>query len=384
MPELITLSRFSGAPQAPAAISPAPAFGSVSGAPFAYDSEGPILHQIMPLAGLALWEAWSDSLELIDLDTGSGAQSSFALDPAQRQPGSQWSESVYPPDREKLEAYLASADPAQRMRSIDYRLIVGEGELVWVRHWLLSRSPVAQGRRRLRGLLMAIPERKHLEWECLRVSERECNRIGQELHDDLCQVLAGVTFMMRVVGQRAGQPGFDAAAELNELNHELTGATNRVRSMAHGLFPAKLNHSTLRRALRDFARQTKLRFPIEITLDLPRKLTRHSPEQIMHIYRIAQESVSNSVRHGNATAIRIVVAESGSGAQMIVEDNGTGFPITIARPEGIGMHVMQYRAKMLGGELRFRNLPHRGAAVELAYPNTPYKAPRRPRPAPSP
>lgn len=378
------MSRFSGSPQAAAAITPAPAFGSVSGAPFAYDSEGPILSQIMPLAGLALWEAWSGSLELLDFDTGASVQSAFALDPALCQPGAKWTEGVYPPDREKLEAYLASADPAQRTRSIDYRLIVGEGELVWVRHWLLSRSPAMAGRHRLRGLLMAIPERKHLEWECLRVSERECNRIGQELHDDLCQVLAGVTFMMRVIGQRAAQPGFNAATELNELNQELTGATNRVRSMAHGLFPAKLNHSTLLRALRDFARQTKLRFPIEITLDLPRKLTRHSPEQIMHIYRIAQESVSNSVRHGNATAIRIVVAESSSGSQMIVEDNGSGFPITVARPEGIGMHVMQYRAKILGGELRFRNLPQRGAAVELTYPNTPYKAPRRRRSASAP
>jgi signal transduction histidine kinase len=247
-------------------------------------------------------------------------------------------------------------------------LIVGDGELLWVRHWLLSRSPMRAGRRQLRGFLMAIPEQKHLEWECLRVSERACNRIGQDLHDDLCQVLAGITFMMRVVGQRAAQLAPGLGAEIDELNRELLGATNRVRSMAHGLFPAQLNYGTLRHALNEFARQTRTRFPVEVTLKLPRHIAPHSPEQIIHLYRIAQEAVSNSVRHGNATAIRIAIKMARGRMQLQIEDNGKGFPVTSARPEGIGMHVMLYRASVLGGQLQFRNLTPQGAAVELKYP----------------
>lgn len=338
--------------------------------------EGSLVHQIMPLAGLALWEAYNNSLELINLEIGLASHSVFSLDPAQCLPGVSWADSVYPSDREKLQAFLDAPESTSNAHAVDYRLIVGDGELLWVRHWLLSRTPARDGRSRLRGLLMAIPERKHLEWECLRVSERECNRIGQELHDDLCQVLAGVTFMMKVIGQRAAKSAIDLVPHLDELNDELVGATNRVRSMAHGLFPTQLNYSTLRQALKDFARQTKTRFPVKLSLDLPPNLATHTPEQIIHVYRIAQESVSNSVRHGRATEIRVVLTQDDQHAHMTVEDNGKGFPVSVARPEGIGMHVMQYRARMLGGELQFRNRTPGGAVVELSYPSSPAR-PRR-------
>ncbi len=377
MIEFTLQSPLSDLTRATSMISPPATTRSAYAPGLAARTDRALLQQIVALAGLALWEAWGDSMELIELELGAGAQSVFPLEPAQRQPGALWIESVYPPDRDKLYSLLSTPKSKHRSRSVDYRLIVGEGELLWVRHWQLSRTSTRDGRYRLRGLLMAITERKHLEWECLRVSERECNRIGQELHDDLCQVLAGVTFMTRVIGQNASKPGANLAAEIHELNQELLGATDRVRSMARGLFPVQLSYSTLRRALTEFAQQTKLRFPVKFTLHLPRRLAPHSPEQIIHIYRIAQESVSNSVRHGKATAIRLVVTTDHQMVRMAVEDNGTGFPVNGARPEGIGMHVMQYRARVLGGELQCGNLSPTGAVVEVTYPSSNMKL-RRP------
>lgn len=350
-------------------ISPPATTRSTYAPRLAAPTDQALLRQIIGLAGLALWEAWGDSMELIELELGTGAQSVFPLEPAQRQPGACWIESVYPPDRDKLYSLFDVSASKHCSRSVDYRLIVGEGDLLWVRHWPLPSPATRGGRCRLRGLLMAITERKNLEWECLRVSERECNRIGQELHDDLCQVLAGVTFMTRVIGQNAVKPGANLTAAIDELNQELVGATDRVRSMAHGLFPAQLSYSTLRRALSEFARQTKMRFPVKFTLQLPRHLAAHSPEQIIHLYRIAQESVSNSVRHGKATDIRLTVTNAHPMVRMAVEDNGSGFPMTGVRPEGIGMHVMQYRARVLGGELQCSNLSPTGAVVEVTYPS---------------
>lgn len=326
-----------------------------------------LLAQLMPLVGLALWQAWSDPLELIAFSAGPTANRHFPLDPAQLQPGTPWDDSVYPPDRDRVHAFLAGSQlPAA---AIEYRLIVGEGELLWVRHWLLSRSaPSPRGRRRLLGFLMAIPEQKHLEWECLRVSERECNRIGQELHDDLCQVLAGLAFMVNVLGQRIARAAPELRSDVDELGAELHGATDRVRAMAHGLFPAQLRSATLRHALGEFARQARTRFGVEVTLDLPRSVPPHSPEQIIHVFRIAQEAVANAVRHGRAGTIRIAVASTRRQIRMSVGDNGTGLPASSARPEGIGMHTMQYRARVLGGELRFHNRAPKGAVVELTYP----------------
>jgi signal transduction histidine kinase len=359
-------------------VAPLPRERPVARQGTADTAEHALLDQIMPLVQLAVWEAWDDPLELISLYFGRAARATLDLEAAQIAPGASWNENVYPPDRERLRAFLDGGDSAGAGNSVDYRLIVGEGELLWVRHWLLSVSPNRAGRRRLRGLLMAIPEQKHSEWECLRVSERECNRIGQELHDDLCQVLAGLSFMMRVLGQRAAKVDPALGAEIDELNTHVLGTTDRVRSMAHGLFPAQLNYATLRHALEEFVKQTKTRFPVEFTLELPRKLPQHSPEQIIHVYRIAQEAVGNAVRHGHATAIKLIIATTPEGIQMNVEDNGTGFPAAAARPEGIGMHVMQYRAHVLGGSLHFHNLSPHGAAAQLAYPVA-QTAPRRTR-----
>lgn len=327
-----------------------------------------VLQEVMRLAQIGVGIFSDRSLKLAALEGGAPDEPPFGLSAMQATPGISWYENVHPADREKLRAYMTSRAIARARRFVDYRLIVGEGELLWVRHRTLDRSPAKQMRGESRALIMAIPEQKHLEWECLRVSERECNRIGQELHDDLCQVLAGLTFMMRVVAQRAARTDAALAADIAELNSEVTGATDRVRSMAHGLFPTQLRYTTLRHALTAFATETRNRFRVAVELTLPPKMARHSGDQIIHAYRIAQEAVSNAVKHGAATAIRIALTPTPQGLQLSVEDNGKGFPTAADQPEGIGLHVMQYRARALGGTLEFKSLIPHGVGVRLAYP----------------
>lgn len=326
-----------------------------------------LLHQILRTAQLAVWIAWDNPLEVISVDGGWQDSGPFGLDEAQFAPGALWLENVYPADRARLRGHLDASKSTRAGKPIDYRLIVGEGELLWVRHWMLHET-LEGGRRQFRGMIMAIPEEKHLEWECLRVSERECNRIGQELHDDLCQVLAGLGFMMRCLGLRARTIDPALAAEVEEVNAQIAGATDRVRSMAHGLFPAQLKHATLRDALTALAAEARTRFRIQLVLTVPAELPPHTPEQIIHVYRIVQETVSNAVRHGNASSVTINVAERDGTMRMTIENNGKGLPTGSARPEGIGMHVMEYRARALGGTLSFRTLAPRSVAVRLAYP----------------
>jgi signal transduction histidine kinase len=330
-----------------------------------------LLRQIMAVARIAVWDARCDSLELIRFNAAPGQTSPFGLSPAQIEPGASWLDSIYPADHAKLRAYLHRINGTQPRSSVDYRLIVGEGELLWVRHWTLGRFSRKNERPWIRSAIMPIPEQKHLEWECLRVSERECNRIGQELHDDLCQVLAGLTFMMRVVGQRARHLDATLAADVDELNTHVVGATERVRSMAHGLFPAQLNYTSVREALLACAAEARTLFRIQVNVNVPSKLPRHNPEQIIQVYRIVQEALSNAVRHGEATIVTIDVIRHRLGLQIAVEDNGRGFPLGAARPEGIGLHVMEYRARALGGTLELKNLSPRGVAARLIYPTAP-------------
>ncbi len=329
-----------------------------------------LLGKLLPAARLTLWEAVGTPLELVSLQFGDTAQPALELEPNQCAPGTLWESNIHPADRAAAAEFFHASGPAHPDKHIDYRLIVGGGDLLWVRHGLIHRTRLPDGRLRAVGIIMPIPEQKQLEWECLRISERECNRVGQELHDDLCQVLAGVAFMMHVLGERASRIAPEIGSEIRELTSQVQGATDRVRAMAHGLFPAQVSFSSLREALTQLARQSRTRFGIEFDLELPRRIPPHSPEQIVHVYRICQEAATNAVRHGGTATIRLALAVSGSLIHVVVEDRGRGFPSHATRPEGIGLHVMQYRARVLGGTIKFGHAVAAGAAVQLSYPHS--------------
>jgi len=299
---------------------------------------------------------------------GAGDEPPFGLSLEQTTPGSVWLDNVYPNDRPALVRFLAAAE-IDRTSSHDHRLIVGDGELLWVRQWVLQRGiSRATDRPWVRSLLRVVSEEKQLEWECLRVTERECNRIGQELHDHLCQVLTGLNILMRTTANRARAADPLVGRELDELSTHVHVVTERVRSLARGLFPAQLQSATLREALDALAEEIRHRFQIELSVDLPPTLPRHTPEQIIHVYRIVQEAAGNAVRHGQATHLNFTVTDTGSRLLVRVADNGVGFAQTATRPEGIGIHTMQYRARLLGGMLAFHEVAPHGVALELNYP----------------
>lgn len=329
----------------------------------------PLLARVMGATGLMLWEAREPGLRLTSLQFGVGPTLDPGIRPADTGAEGRWMDVIHPADRERVRGLLCDEETARTGRALEYRLLLAGGDFLWVRHWVLHRLSRRGGERRLQGILLPIPEQKRLERECLRTGERERTRIGQELHDDLCQVLAGLAFMLHRVGERAGRSDPDMAGEVRALNAEIAAVTERVRTLARGLFPAGLDHTGLRRALEDCAEHARVRFQVGVELELPRRLPPHSPEQVLHVYRIVQEAVSNAVRHGRARRLRLTLSAAAGEVALELEDDGRGFPTDAdgTRP-GIGLHVMEYRAKALGGTVQFGNHPPRGAAVRLSYP----------------
>lgn len=334
------------------------------------DTPAEILRGVMQAARMAVWLARTESLELIEFRGPGGRDDGFGLAPEQVAPRVLWTDNVYPPDRSALRAYVNRPLFELASTSVDYRLMVGDGELLWVRQWTIARHTLADGDIVLRNVIMPISEQKQLEWECLRVSERERNRIGQELHDDLCQVLSGLLLMLQVVAQRARPADASLAHELEELAQHFGATTDRVRAMAHGLFPAQLNHASAAAALEACAAGLRALFQVEIAVHVGDDVPRHDPAQILQLFRLTQEAVANAVRHGGATAVRVALVREGCQLRLTIEDNGTGMPAAGGRPEGIGMHVMQYRAQALGGACEFRPAAPHGVVVHVYYPLT--------------
>jgi signal transduction histidine kinase len=329
----------------------------------------PLLARVMGVTGLMLWEVREPGLVLTSLQAGVGPSLDAGCRSVDPGPEGRWMDVVHSADRERVREQLIDEETARCGRAVEYRLLIAGGGILWVRHWVLHRLTRRGGERRLQGVLLPIPEQKRLERECLRMGERERTRIGQELHDDLCQVLAGLSFMLHRVGEGVARTDADLAAEVDGLNTEIAAVTERVRTLARGLFPAGLDHAGLRDALQDCADHARQRFAVGVDLELPRRLPPHSPDQVLQVYRIVQEAVSNAVRHGGARRLRMAVSTHDRAVDVQIDDDGRGFAARNGEPQsGIGLHVMEYRARVLGGTLHLGNHPPHGASVRLHYP----------------
>jgi two-component system, LuxR family, sensor kinase FixL len=208
-----------------------------------------------------------------------------------------------------------------------------------------------------------ITQRTKLEREVLAISWREQARIGQDLHDTVCQYLVGIQFMCSVLVERL------AAQELAETPSarrigELTGqALTETRRLAKGLFPVELKEDGLELALRGWAAQLESQFGVTVSVHCPNPISIKDNETATHLFRIAQEAVNNAIRHGRAKRVDIDLAVSETTTSLIVKDDGQGFPGSPGVRRGMGLNIMKYRATIIGGTLSIKSAAEGGTIV---------------------
>ncbi len=268
-------------------------------------------------------------------------------------------------DVRRVAAYLAALPTAALPCAIDCR-VQDSATPTWIRLTVLTRSGPARTRR-YAGIVTDISPLKQLEDELLQISEREQNRIGQDLHDDLCQVLAGLSCLTRVLENRLAPQLPHEVDNLREINRQLVDAMDRTRALTHGLYPAKMRSGDARPALQELAKQVAVRFGVEVHTDFRGRFPAHAAHEILHVYRIAQEAISNAIRHGRADRIDLSLERKDEAMCLRVQDNGTGFRTAAGATPGIGLQIMRHRADQLGAKIQFGNAPDRGASVVLCY-----------------
>ena len=170
-----------------------------------------------------------------------------------------------------------------------------------------------------------------------------------------------------MLGKQISKVRPDLHAELDELSSQIHHGMERTRVLAHGLVPAKLVNLGLERALAELARQTEVSRQVKVLVSCSPRLPEHLPEQTLHLYRIAQEAISNGIRHGGATELRVSLKRHKGRLKLSIRDNGTGMVTQSERPQGIGMHVMQFRAGILGATLGIHSSKGKGVLVEVVY-----------------
>jgi len=227
------------------------------------------------------------------------------------------------------------------------------------------------GEKEVLGIIRDITERRRLEKQVLEISEWEQQRIGQDLHDSLCQQLAGIAFLGKVLEQKMNALSYREAGDAGEIVSLIDDAITQTKGLARGLYPVRLEVTGLMTALTELTHTVQRFFGINCFFRYPRPVLIHDNIMAIHLYRIAQEAVNNAIKHGKANNIDITFTNENGTTVLMIKDDGAGFRKKLKTNGGMGMSIMKHRANMIGASLDIKSDPSGGTIVSCSFQSPP-------------
>ena len=218
------------------------------------------------------------------------------------------------------------------------------------------------------GIVRDISEQRRLEQEVLRISEHERQRIGQDLHDGLGQMLTGIGLITKNLSNQLKSEEHELADEADDISSLIKEADEYARTLARGLVPVEFDEKGLEAALERLKQNAEKLFDIMFSLEVHGNVDFDDATKAIHLYRIAQEAVSNAVKHGSASKVSVHLASTDTQIRLRVADNGTGFPENWDSEGGLGVRIMQFRAQLIGGNFEISDVPDKGATITCTVP----------------
>ncbi len=213
-----------------------------------------------------------------------------------------------------------------------------------------------------------ITERIKLEQEILSISEQERRRIGQDLHDGLGQMLTGIGLITKNLASKLSSNRLPGSEDLEEIVSLIQEADQQARGLARGLVPVDLEANGLITALKQLTEEIERLFNIKCTFESTGTPLVYDNIRALHLYRIAQESISNAIKHGHSTRVSIYLTKNGNYIILRITDNGIGYENNTNKDQGMGVRIMHYRARILAGALNIRKTPRGGTIVSCTVP----------------
>ena len=196
-----------------------------------------------------------------------------------------------------------------------------------------------------------------LEGEILAISDREQRRLGQDLHDSLCQHLTAIAFMARSVALRLKNHRVIEVEHIEKIAELINDGVTEARTIARGLHPVEMEPPGLVTALAALVKQPHWLVPCRLEAD--EEISVQDSTVALHLYRIAREAVINANKHARAREIIVRMRRSGKGIELSVIDDGVGIPANSPAGSGMGFHIMEYRARSIGARLEIQQVkPH--------------------------
>ena len=205
----------------------------------------------------------------------------------------------------------------------------------------------------------------------VQVSESTLRQVGEELHDDVGQVLTGAAMLAGTIALGLAQRGQAEAPATRQLADLLNDAVGKLRAVTRGLFPIGLETAGLRAMLDALAMQLRASSALVVEFRHDGSTPALSDERALQIYRIVQEATGNALRHSAAKRLRLSFESRPGALSVVVADDGFGIERDRRQRGGIGLRTMRARAERIGASLRIHTPAEGGTRVELELPLAP-------------
>jgi PAS domain S-box-containing protein len=277
-------------------------------------------------------------------------------------------EFVHPDDRAATLSEASHLVSGGRTIQFENRYRSKDGTYRWLQ-WTANSLPA---RRQIYAIAYDVTERMRLRKEILDAADREKERLGRELHDGLCQNLAAIAALNAALARKLGQSREACAADVAQIGAQLRLSIRSARDLARGLSPDDLPLTGIAVALTTYAANVEALYGVACRFQGAQFIQRLAPGAEAHLFRIAQQAVDNAIKHGRARRIEIGLSARDGQGRLTIHDNGAGFAKKPASGNGgIGLHIMNYRAQLIGGMLQVRRLVRGGADVTCSFPLKP-------------
>lgn len=215
-----------------------------------------------------------------------------------------------------------------------------------------------------------VSETKTLQSEILHISSEERQRMGQEIHDGLCQHLAGMEAMIGVLGgeldSNQNSSTMSLFSEVRKLSRQ---ATKISRDLAHGLVTYEIDPDSWIESIENVVQSLNHQGKIQVELEIPDNLEISDQPTLNALFRICQEALTNIRKHSQASEVLLKISTEANWLELSIEDNGKGFSHSQkSKTGGLGLHIMKYRAESVGGYFEFQAIPNVGTSVIARFP----------------
>jgi signal transduction histidine kinase len=257
--------------------------------------------------------------------------------------------------------------------------IMGASIALAVQSGLIAILVVQRTRRRRTELALRESEQhlrrsyeqnQDLAGRLLKAQEEERTRIARDLHDDVSQQLAGVAIMLSGLRRLVGKPGArsDIDRTVTTLQDRTSSLAHSIRNLSHELHPSVLQHAGLVATLQRHCADVEQLHHVPVIFSARDCLDSLSPDVALCLFRVAQEAITNAVRHARARNIRVELVATNEGVELRVVDDGIGFLASEHAGRGLGLRSIDERVRLAHGYVTVESRPGRGTNLVVRIP----------------